>query len=284
MRPNRGRVLGRGLEALIPLGSPAGGAHPGLPQQVAIDEVSASPDQMRERFPADSLHELADSIRHHGVLQPVLLRRKGAGYELLAGERRLRAARMAGLTHVPAIVRSQVEGSEGLLLGLVENLQREDLDPIEEARGVKRLIEQFGLTQEEAAARIGKHRVSVAQALRLLAASPAVVSATAAGAITAGHGRALAGLAKEDQERGVKLILARQLSVRQTERWARAQAKTPVRRPARTNSNALDRAQATLRARFGDGVSVQGTDNQGQITLRYESADELGRLLVLLTR
>src|SRR5229473_5660217 len=148
------RGLGRGLEALIPM-SRDGGAM--VPQMVAVDQIRPSRQQVRARFDAEPLSELADSIRSHGVLQPLLVRRHVDGYELIAGERRWRAARLAGLIAIPAVVRSETEGDEQLVLGLIENLQRADLDPIEEARGLQRLTEDFGLTHEEAAQRIGKN-------------------------------------------------------------------------------------------------------------------------------
>lgn len=278
MSRTRGRALGRGLEALIPMSPKGVGSDQGIPRYIGIDEVRPSREQMRRLFPADSLHELANSIRQHGVLQPVIVQCLADGYELLAGERRWRAARLAGLDHIPAMVRVDTEAESGLLLGLIENLQREDLDPIEEARGIQRLIDRFGLTQEQAAQRLGKHRVSVAQALRLLSASPAVVSATAAGAITAGHARALAGLPTTDQERGLKLVLGRRLSVRQTEHWVHDSR--PVRPPESGRSDGpLAEVEGRLRGRFGDAVSVRGTSNRGAIMLRYKSRKELDDLL-----
>jgi len=179
MRQLRPRGLGRGLEALIPM-SREGGAM--VPQMIDVDQIRPSRQQVRTRFDAEPLGELAESIRKHGVLQPLLVRRLMDGYELIAGERRWRAARMAGLAAVPAVVRKDAQSDESLVLGLIENLQREDLDAIEEARGLHRLTEEFGLTHEEVAARIGKNRVSVTQSLRLLSASPAVQSAVGAGA------------------------------------------------------------------------------------------------------
>ncbi|HYZ00196.1 MAG TPA: ParB/RepB/Spo0J family partition protein, partial [Candidatus Binatia bacterium] len=190
----RGR-LGRGLEALIPVGPEGGGeADRGLPQWVGVEEVRPSPQQQRQRFGEEQLRELADSIREHGVLQPLLLRRQPDGYELIAGERRLRAARLAGLDRVPAIVRGEVDPQDSLLLGLIENLQREDLDPIEEAHGIQSLIESFGFTHEGAAARLGRNRAAITNSLRLLNGCPALISSTRAGAISAGHARALVGL------------------------------------------------------------------------------------------
>ena len=293
MSRQRGRALGRGLESLIPIAPGTERRDSGLPQFIDVDQVKPSPEQMRKHFPAESLRELADSIRQHGVLQPLLVRGLADGYELIAGERRWRAARLAGVERVPAIIRHAADAEDSLLLGLIENLQREDLDPIEEARGIKRLIDQFGLTHEEAAARLGKHRVAVTQALRLLSACPAVISATAAGAITAGHARALVGLPSFDaQEQGLKVVLSRHLSVREIERWVHDyKPPRPRRQPAeRIEAGDVDgepdhvttEALRRLRERFGDAVSISGSGTLGQLTLRYASADELQALLDVL--
>jgi ParB family transcriptional regulator, chromosome partitioning protein len=294
MTRQRGRALGRGLEALIPISPGAEGRDAGLPQFIDVDQVKPSPEQMRKRFPAESIRELADSIRQHGVLQPILVRRLADGYQLIAGERRWRAARLAGVERIPAIVRRDAGAEDSLLLGLIENLQREDLDPIEEARGIKRLIDQFHLTHEEAAARLGKHRVAVTQALRLLNGCPAVLSATAVGAISAGHARALVGLpTPEAQEQGLKVVLARHLSVRDTERWVHDYKPTPPkRRPekiARPKPDApadeiMVEVGRMLEERFGDAVSVSGSQVRGQVTLRYASRDELDDLITFLLR
>jgi ParB family chromosome partitioning protein len=243
---------------------------------------------MRKQFPAESLRELADSIREHGVLQPVLVRRLPEGYELIAGERRWRAARLAGVERIPAIVRREAQAEQSLLLGLIENLQREDLDPIEEARGIRRLIDQFGLTHEEAAGRLGKHRVAVTQALRLLSACPAVVSSTAAGAISAGHARALVGLpTPEAQEQGLKVVLGRRLSVRDTEKWVRDyQPAQPKRRsqtaPASPKDGDVDEVLGRLQERYGDAVTVKGNSSRGEVILRYSNSQELQELLDFL--
>jgi ParB family chromosome partitioning protein len=285
----RGRVLGRGLEALIPV-SPSGEAEgeSSLPEYISVDQVKPSPEQMRRRFPEEPLRELAESIKQHGVLQPVLVGRLPDGFQLIAGERRWRAARLAGLERIPALVRREPVGEQGLLLGLIENLQREDLDPIEEARGIKRLIEQFGLTHEEAAARLGKHRVAVTQALRLLNACPALVSATAAGAISAGHARALVGLPNnEAQEHGLKVVLARHLSVRQTEAWVRShQPEEPLRRApaAATTGRGISLLTQQLQERLGTSVRMSGNRRRGAVTIRYSSTEELDSLIALLLR
>ena len=223
----RMRGLGRGLDALIPM-SREGDAM--VPQMIAVDQIRPSHQQVRTRFDAEPLGELAESIRRHGVLQPILVRRLTDGYELIAGERRWRAARLAGLNTIPAVVRADAGNDSQLVLGLIENLQRADLDPIEEAGGLKRLTEEFGLTHEEVAERIGKHRVSVSQALRLLNGCPAIQSSVAAGVISAGHARALIALESQPaQEHGLKVVIARRLSVRQTENWVRTYK--PRRRP-----------------------------------------------------
>src|SRR5215472_12032976 len=293
MSRQRGRALGRGLESLIPIAPGVEGRDAGLPQFIDVDQVKPSPEQLRKRFPAESLRELADSIRQHGVLQPILVRRLPDGYELIAGERRWRAARLAGVQRIPAIIRHEADSEDSLLLGLIENLQREDLDPIEEAHGIRRLIDQFNLTHEEAAARLGKHRVAVTQALRLLTGCPAVLSATAAGAITAGHARALVGLPTPDaQEQGLKVVLGRHLSVRDTERWVHDYAPAPpARKPEKIGRPADDddgRGPAEdgivgvarqLRERFGESARISGTRSRGRIELHYNSADELDDLL-----
>jgi ParB family chromosome partitioning protein len=290
MSRQRRQALGRGLEALIPMTQRGeGGRETGMPEFISVDQIRPSAEQMRKHFPAESLRELADSIRQHGVLQPVLVQRLPDGFELIAGERRWRAARLAGVERIPAMVRHDAEAEQSLLLGLIENLQREDLDPIEEARGIKRLIEQFGLTHEEAATRLGKHRVAVTQALRLLNACPAVISATAAGALTAGHARALVGLpTPEAQEQGLKVVLGKHMSVRETERWVQEyKPQQPKRgkapRMAETGAHGIDSGVIEqLQERFGDGVTITGTRKRGQVSLRYLNEEELDGILDLL--
>ena len=277
MSQPRFRGLGRGLEALIPM-SRDGGAM--VPQMIAIDQIRPSRLQVRTRFEAEPLGELAESIRQHGVLQPLLVRRHIDGYELIAGERRWRAARLAGLTTVPAVVRNDTGSDQQLVLGLIENLQRSDLDAIEEARGLQRLTEEFGLTHEEVAQRIGKHRVSVTQSLRLLSACPAVQSAVGAGAITAGHARALVALESlPAQEHGLKVVLARRLSVRQTENWVRTYR---PRRPARGETAEIRALAADLEKTLGLPIRIKGTANRGRLEVRYSSREELDRVCAKL--
>jgi ParB family chromosome partitioning protein len=276
----RMRGLGRGLDALIPM-SRDGEAM--VPQMIAVDQIRPSHQQVRTRFDAEPLGELAESIRLHGVLQPLLVRRLTDGYELIAGERRWRAARLAGLASVPAVVRSDAGNDAQLVLGLIENLQRADLDPIEEAGGLKRLTEEFGLTHEEVAQRIGKHRVSVSQSLRLLNGCPAVQSSIAAGVISAGHGRALIALESQAaQEHGLKVVVARRLSVRQTENWVRTYK--PRRRPQAEASAELRALAAGLEAKLGVPTKISGSMNRGKFELRYSSREELERVCAKLVQ
>ena len=278
MSPSPLRGLGRGLNALIPM-SREGEAM--VPQMIAVDQIRPSHQQVRSRFDAEPLGELAESIRQHGVLQPLLVRRSIDGYELIAGERRWRAARLAGLNSVPAVVRSDTGNDAQLVLGLIENLQRADLDPIEEARGLKRLTEEFSLTHDEVAQRIGKHRVSVTQSLRLLGGCAAVQSSVAAGAITAGHARALIALENQAaQEHGLKVVIAKRLSVRQTENWVRTYK--PRRGPRSGAPSELRRLAAAAESQLGVPVKITGSLKRGTVELRYSSQEELERVCAKL--
>jgi ParB family chromosome partitioning protein len=278
MSQPRPRGLGRGLDALIPM-SREGDAM--VPQMIAVDQIRPSRQQVRTRFDAEPLGELAESIRLHGILQPLLVRRLPDGYELIAGERRWRAARLAGLNAVPAVVRNSAGNDEQLVLGLIENLQRTDLDPIEEARGLRRLTEEFGLTHEEVAQRLGKHRVSVTQSLRLLGGCAAIQSAVAASVITAGHARALIALETQAaQEHGLKVVIARHLSVRQTENWVRSYR--PRRRPRADSSAELRALGADIESTLGLPIKLIGTMRRGKIELRYSTREELERVCAKL--
>ncbi len=278
MSQSRPRGLGRGLDALIPMSSEGEAL---VPQMIAVDQIRPSRQQLRSRFDAEPLGELAESIRLHGVLQALLVRRLADGYELIAGERRWRAARLAGLETVPAVVRTEAGNDEQLVLGLIENLQRTDLDPIEEARGLRRLIDEFGITHEDVAQRLGKHRVSVTQSLRLLGGCAAVQSAVASGLITAGHARALIGLESQPaQEHGLKVVVARHLSVRQTENWVRTYR--PRRRRHADSSSELRAIAADVESSLGLPIKISGSLNRGKIELRYSSREELERVCAKL--
>ena len=272
------RGLGRGLESLIPLPSRGEAA---TVRMVPTELVRPGPQQPRRQFRADALRELAESIRLHGLLQPVLVRDAGDGWELIAGERRWRAARMAGLERIPAVVRAEEDESRRLLLALIENLQREDLDAMEEARALKRLSD-LGLTHEEIAARLGRNRVSVTQSLRLLDASPAVAAALESGALTAGHARALVSLPTgEAQEHGLRVVLGRRLSVRQAEAWVRSY-RPAVRRPPRAPDPTLGQLALELGEALRLAVSITGGPGGGRLSIRFSNRRELDGLVARL--
>src|SRR6266852_2120396 len=278
MTQPRPRGLGRGLDALIPMSSDGEAL---VTQMIAVDQIRPSRQQVRSRFDAEPLGELAESIRLHGVLQPLLVRRLTDGYELIAGERRWRAARLAGLLSVPAVVRTDANSDQQLVLGLIENLHRTVLDPIEEARGLRRLIEEFGPTHEEGAQRLGKHRVSVTQSLRLLGGCAAVQSAVGSGAISAGHARALIALETQAaQEHGLKVVVGKRLSVRQTENWVRTYK--PHRLSRSSAPSELRRLAAAAESQLGVPVKITGSLKRGTIELRYSSQEELERVCAKL--
>jgi ParB family chromosome partitioning protein len=274
-------ALGRGLAALIPAASAP--SREGV-QTIPIERIRPERSQPRQRFDRPALEELASSIRQKGILQPILVRRDGTDFRLVAGERRWRAAQLAGLHEVPALVRDLSDG-EVFEIALIENLQREDLDPIEEALAYQRLIEDRGLTQEQAAERVGKDRSTVANALRLLKLPDALRDALAAGTLSPGHGRALLVVTSED--RLLKLaqrVIDRQLSVRATERLARAAnaPRRPADRPASNNSPNLVKVREDLQRALGVKVSLQARGGRGRIEIPFHSLDEFDRVLRLL--
>ncbi len=280
--------LGRGLASLIPTTASPTEA----PVEIPLDRVRANPYQPRRRTDDVEIAQLAASIREHGVLQPVLVTETLDGFELVAGERRVRAARLAGLTHIPAVVR-QLPDRHRLELALVENLQREDLSPIEEAHGYRRLIDEFGLSQEEIAARVAKARSTVANILRLLEQPVEVQEAVADGRLSAGHARAIAGLPPETQLRLVELVVAKGLNVRQTEELARRLRSEEGRQPtddaasAHPSKTAVDleltRVQDDLQRALGTKVRIARGRRGGRIVIEYYSDEELGRLYERLT-
>lgn len=235
--------LGKGLDALIPSTSPTGESQPGQGVlQVAVDHISPNPHQPRTTFEKGALQDLADSIREHGVLQPLILTRTAepGRYHLIAGERRWQAAKLAGLTQVPAIVR-EATGQEMLLLALIENVQRADLNPLETAEAYRELSEQFNLTHEQIAAKVGKSRPSVSNTLKLLEAPPDVLQALLDGVITEGHARALQGLPAQTQNAAVRSVQTYHFSVRQTEELARKLRQLPEHEQVRAVRDVIQR-------------------------------------------
>jgi ParB family chromosome partitioning protein len=281
VRPERPASLGRGLASLIPQRH---AGHPG-PIEIATDRVRPNPRQPRRKMDDASLATLTASIAEHGVIQPILVTETIDGYQLVAGERRLRAAIAAGLDRIPAVVR-QLADREQLELALVENLQREDLDPIEAANAYRQLIDEFGFTREQLAERVGRARSTVANTLRLLDMAPNVQAAIAEGTLTEGHARALGGLPREMQDRVLDSVVGLDLSVRQTEelvrrlREPRPEALVRAQRPADAD---LERVEEDLRRSLGTKVSVARTRRGGRIVIEYYSDEELGRLYERLT-
>jgi ParB family chromosome partitioning protein len=272
------RALGRGLEVLIP------GADPSGVVQVPVEEIGPSGLQPRRSMDDAKLKELAASIRAHGVLSPILLRRQAGRLEVVAGERRLRAARMAGLSSVPAVVR-EVSSSDALEMALVENLQREDLNPIEAAEAYQRLQEEFGLTQEDVARRVGRDRSSVANALRLLRLPKRVRADLIAGTLSEGHARALLGLERSvDQLRARDRVVRLGLSVRATEALAR-RLRRPARakRPSASGEPAVKAAEDALRQALGTRVRIVRKGAGGRIEIEFYSTEDLDRLYGLIS-
>jgi len=228
-----------------------------------------------------ALATLAASIREHGVIQPVLVTETIDGYQLVAGERRVRAARMAGLERIPAVVR-QLADREQLELALVENLQREDLDPIEAARAYRQLIDEFAFSQEDLAGRVGRARSTVANTLRLLDLHPAVQGAVADGRISEGHARALGGLEADRQARVLATVIDDDLSVRHTEELVRRlrepRPEAIATRLNRTTDPEMERVEEDLRNALGTKVRLARSRRGGRIVIEYYSDDELGRL------
>lgn len=286
---NKRRGLGRGLEALIPSGEYVdevgidNTARRRFAMQIPIGEVRPNPEQPRRSFETQSLQELADSIRLHGVLQPLLVREGMAGFELIAGERRLRAAELAGLTEVPVIVHPTSGGrrEERLELALVENLQRTDLNAIEEARAMQRLLREFGLTQEAVAERLGKSRVAVANIVRLLGLPDEILKLVEDGALSAGHARALLSLPTGAQQLGAaELVLKHRWSVRETEDWVRARVSGEARVKTPTAPPDPDTAalEDEFRRALGTKVILTRLRKGGRLTIEFYSDDELEAL------
>jgi ParB family transcriptional regulator, chromosome partitioning protein len=280
------KALGRGLGALL-------SAEPSTlgqtsQQEIEIHLIEPSRMQPRTRFDDAKLQELANSIRSNGVIQPLLVRRKGEHFELIAGERRWRAAQMAGVTHVPAIVRD-VPDEKVLELALIENIQREDLNPIEEARAYQKLIETVGMTQESLAEQVGRDRSYITNYIRLLRLPPDLQKLVEDEKLTTGHARTLLGISDlELQRRIAKRVIDRGLSVRETERIIQELAGTQGTRKKRLRANTNDpnvRAVETkLRRQLGTQVRIVQHPNgvSGKIEIEYYSPSDLERLLVLL--
>ena len=244
-------------------------------QTVPLSSIDPNRDQPRKEFREESLKELADSIRAVGVIQPIVVTKRGNRYSIIAGERRWRASRMAGLNEVPVIVRDWDEMTR-LKAALIENLQRDDLNPVEEALGIRALMDKCELTQEAASGVIGKSRSAIANSLRLLTLPDDVLALLKDGSLSAGHGRALVSVSPERQSKLATLTVQQGWSVRQLERICAQPEKKPVETPAPARRPAeLGQLEKMAREVFGTRVKLDGDENKGKITLSYMSADDL---------
>lgn len=272
------KALGRGLGVLIPAASGPGGSDEGL-VWLDLDQITTNPMQPRESFDDEGLEELAQSIQQNGVVQPVVVRRDKLGYQLIAGERRWRAAQKAGLRKLPAIVR-RVSEERVLDLALVENIQRQDLNPLEEAHAFQMLIENFGLTQEEVGRRLGKKRATVTNSLRILKLPDDVQDRIRRGILSAGHAKILSGLpSAEEQVRLAREVEKRALSVRALEiRVAKGRA---AARPRPADPNTARAAEVLTRA-VGTKVRIERRGKGGALVLEFYSEEDLQRLYGLI--
>ena len=288
------KALGRGLDSLLPAkpatapitmpASAAGGA-----QEVLIDSIDANPYQTRRRINEAALEELAESIRASGVVQPVVLRPGPNGrFQLVAGERRWHASKRAGKTTIPAVIR-QISNEQAMEITIIENLQREDLNPIEQAKAFERLSREFGLTQEQIAARTGKDRASIANFIRLLKLPESLQDSMEAGVLSFGHGKVLLALAgfPEHMERAAREVIEKQLSVRQTEELVgkllnpQAAEQKPEKPARQVDPNVRD-AQRSLESSLGVKVEIQDRKGKGKIILKYGSLEDFDRIVEAL--
>ncbi len=274
-------ALGRGLEALIPEGTDKA-AHKGLTVlNLDIERIAPNPFQPRMRFDTEKLKNLADSIRERGVIHPILVKLVDNGYQIVAGERRWKAAKLAGLGKVPALLLDKLSDDEQLQIALIENLQREDLNPIDEALAYRKLAERFGLTQQVIAQRVGKDRTSVTNTLRLLSLPDEIKTKISEGSISAGHARCL--LTLESAHEQIKLarrITGEGLSVRRTEELVYGKRRRAPR--SKTHSPEIEAVETRLRQRLGTGVRISERRKKGTIKIEYYSHDDLNRILDLL--
>ncbi len=279
--------LGRGLDALLGSEEPAAARAAGDQQaELKVDLLQPGKYQPRTHMDEAALKELADSIRMQGVMQPILVRPVGGGrYEIIAGERRWRAARMAGLSDVPALVR-EVPDNAALAMALIENIQREDLNPLEEANGIQRLVTEFNITHDKAAEMVGRSRSAVSNLLRLLALSEPVRDLLHQGKLDMGHARALLALTGMQQIETARLIAGRGMSVRETEKLVgRLLRGTPAKKPRKTSDRDVLRLQEELAQKLGTKVEIKaGSKGRGSVVIQYSNLDQLDAILARLSR
>jgi ParB family chromosome partitioning protein len=283
------KALGRGLEALIPTGSARASTATSLPetkeenhsglQELLVQEIGLNPYQPRTSFDNEAIQELAASIKATGVLQPILVRRFGGGYQLVAGERRLRATHAAGLERIPAVIKD-VTDQEMMELALIENIQREDLNPIEEAKAYHALTEKIGLTHDQISDRVGKQRVSITNTLRLLVLPVEVQDMVSRGTLTAGHARALLSLGSGGEQLiSARYIQTKGFSVRRTEAFVRRKLRRQHSRPKVARQDGLREWETKLQQHFGTQVVITAGRKGGKVEFEYYSQEDLERLL-----
>src|ERR1700744_1486648 len=295
MMNDKRKALGRGLDSLLP-GRPVSAPiampapqHAGSPQEIPVDSIDANPYQTRRRINEQALQELTESIKTSGVVQPVVLRPVANGrYQLAAGERRWLASKPARRTTVPAVIR-QISNEQAIEITIIENLQREDLNPIEQAHAFERLSREFNMTQEQIAARTGKDRASIANFIRLLKLPEAIQNAMEEGSLSFGHGKVLLALAgfPEQLDRAAKEIMEKKLSVRQTEelvgKLLNPQADEPKQeKPVRMLDPNVREAQRSMEAALGVKVEIQDHKGKGKIVLKYGSLEDFDRIVEAL--
>ena len=281
--------LGKGLDKIFTetgISEWAAPADPTVVSTVRLSDIEPDRDQPRKSFDPDELQALADSIAMHGIIQPLTVRQLPSGfYQIIAGERRWRAARLAGLDEVPVVV-IEADDKKAMELALIENLQRSDLNPIEEAKGYQQLMTEYGMTQEVTAERVGKSRPAVANALRLLSLSPAVLELVEQGRLSAGHARALLTVKSAPEQYAVAMkVINLQLSVRQTENMCKNLVKAT--KPKQEKPIAVDylaECEKTLSKRLGRGVRIVSGKRKGRLELEYYGEEDLQRLYELLER
>ena len=280
------RGLGKGLGALLGETALQTAEPPSGAQLLPLQKVEPNPLQPRKNFDPDELQALADSIAMHGVIQPLTVRQLPSGfYQIIAGERRWRAARMAGLSEIPVVV-IEADDKKAMELALIENLQRADLNPIEEAQGYQQLMTDYGMTQELAAERVGKSRPAVANALRLLSLCPAVLELVEQGRLSAGHARALLAIKSAPEQYAVAMkVINLQLSVRQTENMCKNLTKKPKQeQPKPIAVDYIAECEKTLSKRLSRGVRIVNGKRKGRVELEYYGEEDLQQLYELLER
>lgn len=277
----RKKRLGRGLDALLSDPSALAGDRDGKLVQVPTESLKRGQYQPRTRMDKDALEELAQSIKARGIVQPIVARELDSGYEIIAGERRWRAAQLAGLETVPVVLRA-IPDEAALAISLIENIQRENLNPIEEASGLRRLLDEFGLTHDKVARGVGRSRSAVTNILRLLSLNPVARGLLEEGRLEMGHARALLVLSGEEQDTAAKNVVSRRLSVRQAEELVKQlqNKKTSRRKRKKTGVDPdVKRLQDELSERLGANVSIKHSKGRGQVVISYHSLEELDGLL-----